>query len=91
VTGLDALLVADAVGNVLQANLAARGLLGPLGGGLLLLELVARDDRADLYDLLGGRTSLCDAAIGTGHFRFRREGGTDGAVLVRVTPLATPI
>jgi hypothetical protein len=87
----DAVLVADEIGNVLEANLAARGLLGPLGGGFLLLELVDRGDRSDLYDLLGGRTDLCDASIGTGHFRFRREGGTNGAVLVRVTALASPI
>ena len=84
-------MVADEVGNVLEANLSARGLLGPVGGWVLLLELVDREDRADLYDLLGGRSDTCDATIGAGHFRFRRQGGTSGAVIVRITPLATPI
>ena len=87
----DALLVVDQLGNVLEANVTARGLLGPVGDGRLLLELVDRDDRRDLYDLLGGRSDVCDATIHGSHFRFRCEGSHGGSVTVRITPLATPI
>ena len=87
----EVVLVVDEIGNVREMSAAAVALLGRIARGTLLLELVGREDRADLYDLLGGRSSSCDATIATWLFRFTRRRGPTGAMVVHVSPLAAAV